>query len=314
MKRGVVTASRLNVRPGPSTEGAPLRQLDRGASVDILGSEGPWYRIRLPEGDAFVHGDFVRVLDDTPAAGFLRERDDLVSVGLEPPTAEQIRLGADSPGLDRALARTWNRYGSFLSAVSDALDLDAGTGVAVLDVESGGTPFGRDGRLVIRFENHVFWRRWGRNNPSSFQQHFTFDPGRPWQGHRMRKAATGPFASFHGRQSGEWDAFELARSLDEGAALLSISMGLPQIMGFNHARVGYGSPKAMFDRFSADVRAHLLGLFDFIKGAGTTSSMLEALRTGRFEHFASHYNGAGQAARYGGLVAARVDRFRVLRP
>ncbi|HZD06544.1 MAG TPA: N-acetylmuramidase domain-containing protein, partial [Longimicrobiales bacterium] len=184
----------------------------------------------------------------------------------------------------------------------------------VLDVESGGTAFGADGRLVIRFENHVFWRRWGRDHPEVFQRHFAFDAGRPWQGHRYREAGSGPFAGFHGRQSGEWEAFELARSLDEGAALLSVSMGLPQIMGFNHARLGYGSPKAMFDRFSADVRTHLLGLFDFIKGAGTTSSMLEALRTGRFEHFAARYNGPGQAARYGSLVAARADRFGTLRP
>lgn len=316
MRRGLVTARRLNVRLTPSTREAPVGQLDRGDSVEILGSDGPWYRVRLPEapeGEAFVHGDFVRVLDHEPASGFLREREELTGAALDPSPEERIEVASGAPAGDRALARTWNRYGRFLSSVSDALDLDVATGVAVLDVESGGTAFGADGRLVIRFENHVFWRRWGREHPDAFGRHFSFDPRRTWQGHRMRTDPSAAFESFHGRQSGEWKAFELARSLHEGAALLSISMGLPQIMGFNHARLGYGTPKAMFDRFSADVRSHLVGLFDFIKGSGATSSMLEALRTRRFEDFATRYNGRGQAARYGGLVAARVKRFGELR-
>ena len=78
---------------------------------------------------------------------------------------------------------------------------------------------------------------------------------------------------FHGNQNLEWQVFEFARNLNEPAAMRSISMGGPQIMGFNHSRIGYDSAREMFDTFQADIRYHVLGLFDFIKGSGTTSPL-----------------------------------------
>ena len=59
--------------------------------------------------------------------------------------------------------------------------------------------------------------------------------------------------------------------------------------------------------------AHILGLFDFLKGPGTTSPMLEALRREKFEDFASRYNGPGQAAIDGERIATYYERFRALR-
>jgi hypothetical protein len=110
-------------------------------------------------------------------------------------------------------------------------------------------------------------------------------------------------------QDAEWAAFEIARNLDETAAMRSISMGASQIMGFNHATIGYDSARAMFDRFSADERFHVLGFFDFVKGAGTTSAMLEALRRGDYERFATGYNGAGNAMAYAGKIRSAAVAF-----
>ena len=56
----------------------------------------------------------------------------------------------------------------------------------------------------------------------------------------------------HVNADGEWSVFEFARTFDDDAAKLSISMGLPQIMGFNYRSVGYESVDAMFDAFSRD--------------------------------------------------------------
>lgn len=186
--------------------------------------------------------------------------------------------------------------------------------VAVLQVESSGSGFGAGGRLKIRFENHVFWSHWGRDHPDAFHRHFRFDASRRWQGHRFRARGEDPWEDFHDAgQSGEWRAFEHARGFDEFAALSSISMGASQVMGFNHHLIGYGSPQAMFDRFRRHERFHILSLFDFIKGPGTISPMLEALRRRRFTEFATHYNGSGQAAMYGGLIEKYVTTFERLR-
>ena len=52
--------------------------------------------------------------------------------------------------------------------------------------------------------------------------------------------------TLHGTgQDAEWAAFEMARRLDETAAMRSISMGASQIMGFNHAAIGYASAREM---------------------------------------------------------------------
>ena len=95
--------------------------------------------------------------------------------------------------------------------------------------------------------------------------------------------------------------------------MLSISMGLPQIMGFNYSAIGYDSVREMFDNFSNDVRFHILGLFDFIRGAGDTSHLLQALQTQDFEKFASHYNGPGQASKYGDWIEAKFETFNQIK-
>lgn len=310
----VVTASVLNFRRDPSIDHPPLGRLQRGTRIDILEPRGAWYRVRTDLGEGFVHGDFVTILDDDPAVGFLHERDDLKNVPLEVDEADRL---ATSPGhgfKERTVVRTWNGKGGLLGILSELVRVADGASMAVLLVESSGSGFGADGRLKIRFENHIFWSRWGRDHPDVFDRHFRFDPSRRWQGHRFRADAQGDWRDFHEEgQVGEWRAFEHALGLADMAALSSISMGASQVMGFNHHLIGYGSPRAMFDRFREHERFHILGLFDFVKGPGTTSPMLEALRRRQFTEFATHYNGSGQAAKYGGMIQEYFALFENLR-
>ncbi len=300
---GVVTASRLNVRPGPSTARPPIGSLPRGTTVDLLERSGAWYRIRYGEFEGFVHGDFVRPLEELAAAGFLRERPELAQLPLEPPEEKRIAPAPSLTSRERLVARTWNQSGGLLAPLSELIRIETGAALAVLTVESGGKAFGADGRMTIRFENHVFWREWGQANGALFAGYFRFDPAKPWTGHQFRLSPTEPWQSFHGNQEAEWRVFELARGLHEVAAQRSISMGAPQIMGFNYAKVGYESVGEMFEAFRADVRFQILGLFDFIKGPGTTSPLLVALQRGRFTDFAAGYNGPANAAEY----AARLE-------
>ncbi len=93
----------------------------------------------------------------------------------------------------------------------------------------------------------------------------------------------------------------------------SISMGAPQIVGFNHARIGYDSVRGMFAAFQRDIRYQILGLFDFLKGPGMSSPMIVALQHRQFGDFAARYNGPGQAARYGDLIESHYEIFGRLR-
>jgi uncharacterized protein YraI len=308
-KTGVVTASVLNLREGPSTGSARLGTLARGTRVTLLETAGAWYRVQAGDRSGYVHGDFVRVLDENPAAGFLNEREDLRSVPLEPSEAEKIRIKSSFNGTQKLAAQAWNTQGGLLGALSDIVDVDPAAAVAVLCVESSGRGFGDDGRMIIRFENHVFWNKWGKDHADEFNCHFRYNPGKKWLGHQFCATAGGEWSDCHKTQADEWRVFGFARGLDEGAAICSISMGGPQIMGFNHHRVGYETPREMFDRFQADLRWQVVGLFDFVKGPGTTSPMLQALQRCRFDDFATSYNGPGQAAEYGGRIRKFYDAF-----
>ncbi len=312
-KEGKVTASVLNVRADPSTRNAPLGQLERGAAVHILDRSGNWYKIKFGDGVGYVSGDYVVIDAPSSVGGFLFEHGDLRTVLLEPPAADLIELRPNFSSRQKTVARAWNLQGGLLAALCNLTEIVEGAAVSVLCVESGGKGFGSDNRMIIRFENHIFWGQWGKNHPEEFNAHFRYSSQKPWQNHAFRLNLHDPWIPFHGKQNLEWLVFDFARRLDEPAAMRSISMGGPQIMGFNHSRIGYDSARSMFDAFQSDIRYQILGLFDFIKGPGVTSPIVEALQRNNFESFASFYNGPGQAARYGHLIGSYFTDFNNLR-
>jgi hypothetical protein len=312
-KTGVVTANTLNLRVEPSTSSALVGTLARGTRLSILETAGAWYRVQAGNQNGYVHGDFVRILDTDHAAGFLNELDDLGEVPLEPSEAGKIPIKASFNGTQKLAAQTWNTQGGLLETLSEIVEVDPAAAVAVLCVESSGRGFGDDGRMIIRFENHVFWNRWGVDHADDFNAHFRYNANKKWLGHQFCEGAGGAWSDCHKNQADEWRVFGFARNLDEASAIRSISMGGPQIMGFNHHLVGYETPQDMFKRFQADLRWQVIGLFDFVKGSGTTSPMLQALQRCRFDDFATHYNGPGQAAEYGGRIKKFYEAFEGLR-
>ena len=310
MPAGIVTASALNVRSGPFVEESRIGLLPRGTKVEILEQEGRWYRIRADGLSGFVHGDFIRLLDEDPAAGFLKDQESLLSLPLEP--TRLLSPPESAAPRERLVARTWNQQGGLLGAVSRMIGIDPATALAVVCVESGGRAFASDGRMIIRFENHVFLRQWGEGNEATFRLHFRFNPDKRWTGHEFRANPNGKWKPFHGKQELEWEVFSLAQSFDGPAAMRSISMGAAQIMGFNSAKVGYDSVDEMFNSFQAGLRQQLLGFFDFVKGPGSSSRMLQALQRRTFAEFATLYNGPGQAAEYGERIEQDFESFNRL--
>jgi hypothetical protein len=235
---------------------------------------------------------------------YLKDRPELRRVALPAATDLQVRPRSGLGAAEKRAAATWNNYGGLLQACGSILRVDPRTAIAVLMVESSGAGLAPDGRLIIRFENHQFWDFWGKREASRFQRFFRFDASRRWLAHQFRTTPTGAWRDVHVNQDSEWKTLAFARTLDENAALLSINMGLAQIMGFNHARLGYDNVRAMFDAMQADVRFQILRFFDFLRGDGKGSGMIGSLRTKRFAAFASLYNGAGKAAEYGEKLEA----------
>jgi len=92
----------------------------------------------------------------------------------------------------------------------------------------------------------------------------------------------------HASESSEYEAFEIAKTIDETAAYESISMGMGQVMGFNYGSLGYTSAKAMFDKFSSDESTQVQGMATFISN---NSGCKQAVLNKDPYAFERYYNG-----------------------
>lgn len=132
---------------------------------------------------------------------------------------------------------------------------------AVEAVESSSSGFLKDGRLVIRFEPHVFLKYAGKPAPL---------PGNGW------------------------DAYNAAYALNPTAAMLSTSFGRYQIMGFNYALCGYKSVQAFVAAMNQSESNQLNAFVAFVKAR----KLADELARKDWNGFAYGYNGAGYAASY----------------
>lgn len=156
--------------------------------------------------------------------------------------------------------------------------------LAVFDVESGGKGFASDGRLIIRFEPHIF-RKYTKKNT----------------GKEMNVPTK------RGGQSAEYQMLAKARALDDKSALESISMGSSQIMGFNHKIIGYGTVQEMWHAFNQSEAAHIRGFFAFVNA---NKKLLQAAKTKDFKTFAYYYNGPGGVGVYDPKMIARYNYWK----
>jgi hypothetical protein len=304
------TTTAVNLRAGPGTQHVSLAVLPAGTSLTIIEDTGDWLRVDTAGQQGFIHERFVARDAHAIPAGVSGAGPD---VDLAPPASQRIQLGAHATNAERLVAATWNRSGNLLASLAGNFKFETGAAVAVFCTESGGAGL-RDGRLLIRFENHHFFRHWGKANPPRFAAHFQFNPQKPWTAHSFRVSESAPFENVHKDQSSEWRCFDFARTLDDTAAKLSISMGGPQILGSNHAEAGFESVGEMFDAFSSGEKRQIVAFFDFLQGTGTHPPKILALQKLDFIRFAELYNGPGNAAEYGARLSGTYDAFQRLRP
>lgn len=205
------------------------------------------------------------------------------------------------------MAEIYNNYGKYLNQKASQLGISPATAAAVLFVESSGSAFGPDGRMIIRFEACAFNDIWGNKHPQEFSKYFECE--RP--NDKFRASAKAQFADYHGDHLKEWRVFDFARNLDEEAAMKSISMGLAQIMGFNYDKVGYRSVKEMFDNMSSGAKSQLDAFFLGLSNKNNNSGKpcLDALKTNNYVAFAGCYNAAGQDYLYGSQITKAVTAY-----
>jgi len=197
------------------------------------------------------------------------------------------------------MAGLYHTRGKYFHEQAKALNTTPAVLAAVVKVECSGKGFNSDGSIVIRFENHIFWERWGKANKEKFQQHFAFSETKGWEGHQWRKKASDPWIACHKSQASEHEVLAFAKSLAEEAALNSASYGAGQIMGFNHKAVGYNTAKEMVAKFDEGIKPQLDAMIAFIKGNKKCS---EGLKNKDYVKFAEGYNGIGKAAEYAGFI------------
>lgn len=207
-----------------------------------------------------------------------------------------------------SMAEIYNRYGKYIYQKASEIGVSPSAAAAVLFVESRGSGFGADGRMTIRFEACAFYDIWGKKHIKEFSEHFQCDSPND----KFRTKDTSQFIQYHGNHSKEWEAFELAKNLSEEEAIMSISMGLAQIMGFNYDKINYGSPKEMFNKMSADIKSQLDGFFLFLQlyTDNNGKSCLEPLKVNNYEAFAACYNAANQNYIYGSKVLEGVKVYK----
>ncbi|MFT3890276.1 MAG: N-acetylmuramidase domain-containing protein [Anaerolineales bacterium] len=317
-----VTASLLRIRSSADTSSdaniitsvpsGTVLTLVNASDESKIGVNVQWVRVRTTQGqEGFTAAWYLQKVESTPGTpstpDIHRTRssigDGLENVAMPAPANQRI----NDNGL---LARIWNTYGGLLTAIANKMTFDVAIAVAIIAQESGGQAYGADGRLLIRFENHLFYDNWGTQHPTVYNAHFQTGSPR-WTGHKWRPTANGVWRDVHASQSSEWDVFTYARTLDDDAAKKSISIGLPQVLGSNYGILGFASVDDMFNAFVASERNQVVAFFDFLQGNG--SSATNALRNRDFRTIATIYNGAGNADLYARLIKGHYDSFIKLR-
>jgi len=140
---------------------------------------------------------------------------------------------------------------------------------AIIEVETGGKGFADNGKLLIQFE------------PKWFKRMAPYAPSGAWSVNKIEV------------QSKEWIAFNNAFAIDSNGAMNSTSIGLPQIMGFHWATLGYSSVGAMWDDFKTGLPAQINAFVKFIESDGR---LARAVSQKDWHMVAYIYNGSGYAA------------------
>ncbi len=291
--RLIVVDKNATIRQGPPGFAATSKKIPQHEWVKPVDSQSDYTNV------TGINGGAIGWTKSSNLKPLFLDSKDLQAVALTPSVA--IPLNASWAAAKKQIAECYNRIGGLIEAIATNLGIETAVPLGIWFVESNGVAHIVN-RAIIRFENHVFFDNWGNANQASFDQHFQFGTRAPATGagcgkrhlcHKFRAGTTGAFSTFHGNQADEYTTLNFARTLADNEAIQSISIGGPQIMGGHYHRLGYDTPRAMYDAFQAGERPHVLGFFDYLLVFG----LIAAATAKRWTEIGSGYNGDG--ATYG---------------
>lgn len=192
---------------------------------------------------------------------------------------------------------------------------------AVQEVESKGTGFGNDGKLMILFERHVFKRELDKKLKANeaFAKQIAAKLGiKQLAGQTLVSAIQTHLLSTHpntyntavGGYSGgnaEWGRLNKAVLIDPDAAYRSASWGLFQIMGYHCNILGFKNVDEMVNHYNDSERNQLMSFCDFVK---YDPRLTKAIREKDWLSFARIYNGPAQKG-YDQRMAAAYKKHKV---
>lgn len=158
-----------------------------------------------------------------------------------------------------------------------------------IETESNGDGFNTDGKIIIQFEPHWFSHYLVKDEiahtlnikyNSLGKKYFSLKVDSVY----IENGVEG--------QTAEWKAFNKAFAIHPEAAMLSTSIGLMQVMGFNFASMGYKSVGAMWDDFKKGEYQQVAGAARFIQ---SNKLLHQALLKRDFKKIAYYYNGSNYA-------------------
>lgn len=197
-----------------------------------------------------------------------QRRHGISAIGVAGPRTQAALAGLTDP---RRIGRT-----DFERAATE-LGVSVAAVAAVAEVESAGRGFLDDGRPVILYERHIFYRQ---AEAIDSEQANIWMVKYPNLCNTRRGGYTGG--------PGEHQRLRAARQLDHDHALEACSWGMFQIMGFHWQRLGYQSAQAMVDDMSQNEGAQLNALVRFIKA---DKALHQAMAGRKWAAFARGYNG-----------------------
>ena len=177
---------------------------------------------------------------------------------------------------------------------SEFLDIEIAALKAVIEVETDGNGLDYDGRIIIRWEGHKF-----RQFLSGAEREDA-----------ERKGYAYTYADRHNHpqprdQAGRHLLLMRAMEINPRAALMSISMGLGQVMGFHYAKLGFATPQEMF-KVNETIDGQMQTMMRFIDAFG----LVDELRALDWAGFARGYNGSNyKVNRYDEKLKAAYIKF-----
>jgi len=236
-----------------------LRAGDRGADVTTLQHRFAAAGLKIVA-DGMYGPSTERAVRDWQRAH------NLVADGVAGPRTQASLLGIIDP---RALRQ------EDIERAAGTLACEVAALQAVIEIESPNGGYLADGRLVILFERHVFWRQLDAAG---------VDP-----------AALGAPSSILSRERGgylggaaEYQRLALARTYGVEPAMESCSWGRFQLMGLHAQPLGYASASAMAAAFAGGEAEQLRAFVAFVQA---DDALLKSLRARKWAAFARAYNG-----------------------